>query len=231
MTYNWDESGGERPAAITVRPAPSANGRRRKGLYRRRVKRWLDVAGVLAVLPVAAPLIAFFALLVRLDGGPSFYSQLRVGRGGSTFRLWKLRTMVIDADERLEAHLRSDPAARIEWDVTQKLKHDPRVTPVGRFLRRSSLDELPQLGNVLLGDMSLVGPRPMLPTQREDYSGHAYYELRPGLTGPWQVTTRHESSFAQRAVFDNEYGQKISLLTDLRLLMKTVVVVFQATGR
>ena len=127
--------------------------------------------------------------------------------------------MVIDADQRLAAHLAADPALRAEWDETQKLKNDPRITAVGRLLRKTSLDELPQLWNVLKGDMSLVGPRPMMPEQRALYPGRAYYSMRPGLTGPWQVSDRNETSFAGRAEFDAAYARRMSLRTDLVILL------------
>jgi lipopolysaccharide/colanic/teichoic acid biosynthesis glycosyltransferase len=142
----------------------------------------------------------------------------------------KLRTMVPDADRMLEQFLDRNPEARLEWNSTQKLKADPRITPVGRLLRKTSMDELPQLWNVLIGDMSLVGPRPMMPSQRSLYSGVAYYALRPGITGPWQVSDRNEVEFSKRAEFDREYEEDISLLTDLGLLLATMRVVIKGTG-
>ena len=138
--------------------------------------------------------------------------------------------MVVDADARLAAHLAADPALRAEWDETQKLKRDPRITAVGRLLRKTSLDELPQLWNVLKGDMSLVGPRPMMPEQRALYPGRAYYQMRPGLTGPWQVSDRNAVSFAGRAEFDADYARRMSLATDLCILFLTVWVVLRGTG-
>lgn len=138
--------------------------------------------------------------------------------------------MVKDADARLETHLASDNAARGEWDTTQKLKADPRITPFGRFLRKSSFDELPQLWNVLKGDMSLVGPRPMMPEQAPLYPGEAYYTLRPGITGLWQVSERNATAFADRAHYDTRYEQSLSLVTDLRILMATIRVVLRGTG-
>ncbi len=138
--------------------------------------------------------------------------------------------MVPDAEMRLQACLAEDPKARAEWDATQKLKDDPRVTRMGRFLRKSSLDELPQLWNVLRGDMSLVGPRPMMLSQRAMYPGTAYYALRPGITGFWQVSERNDCEFAQRARFDADYQSRVSFLVDLTILMRTVRVVLRATG-
>ena len=200
------------------------------GLYRNRGKRLLDIVAVLLGAPFVLPIVLLLGLIVSRDGGRAFYSQPRVGRGGRVYTIWKLRTMVADADSRLEAHLEADPAARREWDETQKLKNDPRITRFGRLLRKSSLDELPQLWNVLRGDMSLVGPRPMMVDQQPLYPGHAYYALRPGITGPWQVSERNESSFADRARFDTQYARDLSLGTDLKLLGATVRVVLRATG-
>jgi lipopolysaccharide/colanic/teichoic acid biosynthesis glycosyltransferase len=199
-------------------------------LYRNWIKRPLDIAIVVLCAPFWLPLIIVLALVVSSDGHSPFYGQLRLGRGGRVFRIWKLRSMTIDADARLEAYLEACPAARAEWDENQKLRHDPRVTLVGRVLRRGSLDELPQLWNVLMGDMSLVGPRPMLPNQASLYPGSAYYEVRPGITGLWQVKARNSSSFAARARFDLQYVQTLSFVQDIRLLLATAVVVFKGTG-
>jgi exopolysaccharide production protein ExoY len=201
-----------------------------EGIYAGCLKRGFDVAAVLLALPFVALLILFLAFLVRRDGGPSFYVQDRVGRGGRTFRLWKLRTMVVDADQRLAQHLAVNPRARAEWEESQKLKKDPRVTRLGRLLRRTSLDELPQLWNVLRGDMSLVGPRPMMPSQRPLYPGQTYYRLRPGLTGFWQISDRNETSFAGRALYDAAYADRLSFLTDLVVILRTVRAVLRATG-
>lgn len=200
------------------------------GFYRRRVKRWIDLALILLAAPFVLPLVLLLALLVRSDGGPAFYTQDRVGRGGKIFRLYKLRSMVTDADARLAAHLAADPAMRAEWAESQKLKNDPRITAVGRFLRKTSLDELPQLWNVFKGDMSLVGPRPMMPQQRPLYPGRAYYRMRPGLTGPWQVSDRNAGSFAGRAEYDTDYLHRMSPLTDLTILFLTFWVVLRGTG-
>ena len=200
------------------------------GLYARRVKRALDVACVLLGAAAALPVILVAALLARLDGGPAFYGQARVGRGGRIFTCWKIRTMAVDADARLEALLAADPAAAAEWRERQKLSNDPRVTRLGRVLRATSLDELPQLWNVLVGDMSLVGPRPMTPAQRELYPGSAYYALRPGITGYWQVSERNGCAFAGRAAHDARYAREIGFLTDLGVLARTVGVVLRPTG-
>lgn len=211
-------------------PAHEAVPLRRGGLYRNRAKRVLDLLAVLLAAPMILPVVLVLAALVALDGHKPFYSQQRLGVGGRAFRLWKLRSMVPDADALLEQYLAADEDMRREWDETQKLKNDPRITRVGRFIRKTSLDELPQLWNVVIGDMSLVGPRPMIVGQESMYPGTAYYRLRPGLTGPWQVSDRNESSFAARAGFDDEYEQRLSFGHDFGILLKTVMVVLRGTG-
>lgn len=204
---------------------------RRDKIYRRGVKRVLDLSLVLLALPIIMPTILVLAALIAAQGHSPFYRQDRLGRGGRIFTLWKLRTMVPDADTRLREHLEHDDHARQEWNAFQKLRYDPRITQLGQFLRKTSLDELPQLWNVLKGDMSLVGPRPMMPEQSSLYPGHAYYLLRPGLTGFWQVSDRNASTFAQRAEFDADYERKLSLATDVKVLVETVGVVFRCTGQ
>jgi exopolysaccharide production protein ExoY len=203
----------------------------RDRVYRRYVKRVFDVVLVLAAFPIIFPTVLCLALLIAIQGHSPFYRQHRVGRGGRVFTMWKLRTMVPNADKRLKDHLEQDQTARSEWDAFQKLRYDPRITPLGKFLRKSSMDELPQLWNVLVGDMSLVGPRPMMPEQKPLYPGHAYFLLRPGVTGLWQVSDRNNSTFAQRAEFDAVYERDLSLLTDVKLLVATVGVVFRCTGK
>ncbi|MFP7672160.1 sugar transferase [Marivita sp. S0852] len=201
-----------------------------KGFYRKHAKRIFDIVLVLmAAVPVLI-VLAVCAVLIARDGGSPFYSQMRVGRFGKTFKMWKLRTMVANADKALEKHLAENPAARAEWAHNQKLRNDPRITKVGHILRKTSLDELPQLFNVLTGDMSIVGPRPMLVNQQAMYPGAAYYALRPGLTGFWQISERHESSFADRATYDADYLDKVTLAQDVSVMWKTVSVVTKGTG-
>ncbi len=207
-----------------------ALGRPATQLYRDYLKRALDISFILLVSPIALPLVAILALVASRDGASPFYTQARVGRNGVVFTMYKIRTMVSDADARLEKHLAENPGARIEWDSTQKLKKDPRITAIGTFMRRSSLDELPQLLNVLRGDMSLIGPRPMMVSQKALYPGRTYYELRPGITGLWQVSDRNESTFADRARFDTTYGKTLSFKNDLMILFKTVGAVLRCTG-
>lgn len=199
-------------------------------LYRGFGKRLLDITLVLIAAPVVLPVVLLCALMVSRDGGQPFYSQERVGRNGRIYTMWKLRSMVPNAKARLEAYLEANPEARDEWDSKQKLAKDPRITRVGRLLRKTSLDELPQLWNVLRGDMSLVGPRPMMPEQKKCYPGVDYYDLLPGITGSWQVSARNESTFAERAFFDTDYKRKLSLKEDVRILSATVRVVLRATG-
>ncbi|MWD29570.1 sugar transferase [Aquicoccus sp. SCR17] len=209
---------------------PTGSIRPRRGVYRNRGKVFLDILLVTISLPVLLPVIAILALLVSLDGGAPFYRQRRLGRNGRVFQMLKLRTMVPDAEAQLEACLARDPEARREWKSKQKLCHDPRITRLGVILRRTSLDELPQIWNVLKGDMSLIGPRPMMVDQEGLYPGRAYYALRPGITGLWQVFGRNGTSFAERARFDDAYDASLSLGTDLRVLVRTVWVVLRCTG-
>lgn len=193
-------------------------------------KRIMDIGLVTLSLPFILPLIGALWLIVRLDGGAGFFRQKRLGADGTVFDCLKLRTMVPDAEARLQQAMAQDPELRREWTVHQKLKYDPRITRVGRFLRRSSLDELPQLWNVMRGEMSLVGPRPMMPEQAALYPGPIYFGHIPGITGLWQVTARHMTSFAARAHYDRIYARKASLKTDISLLLKTVRAVVQGTG-
>jgi lipopolysaccharide/colanic/teichoic acid biosynthesis glycosyltransferase len=165
-----------------------------------------------------------------LRGERPFYSQRRVGLGGRTFVMWKLRSMVADADDHLAKHLRENPDAREEWARHQKLRNDPRITPYGRFLRKLSLDELPQLWNVLIGDMALIGPRPMMPHQRALYHGLAYYAMRPGVSGFWQVSERNDAEFTSRVHFDEKYDREISFTTDVMLILRTLRVMLRGTG-
>lgn len=215
------------PLGIRQAPHPQGQG----GPYRRWGKRGIDLALVLFTAPVWIALIAVIAFLTLIDGGSPFYSQPRVGRSGRVFRMWKIRSMVRNADRLLADHLAGDPRARDEWDRMQKLSNDPRVTRLGCFIRKTSLDELPQLWNVLRGDMSLVGPRPILVDQRDRYQSCAYDRLLPGLTGPWQVSSRNSASFAERAGFDAEYEATLSAKEDARLILRTFLVVFRATGK
>ncbi|MEM9435416.1 MAG: sugar transferase [Pseudomonadota bacterium] len=198
--------------------------------YRRVGKRVLELALILLALPVVLPVIALVAILVACDGHRPFYVQKRVGEGGRNFDMLKLRTMVPNAAANLDAYLRANPEAAAEWAADQKLKNDPRVTRIGHFLRKTSLDELPQLFNVLNGTMSLVGPRPMMPCQKDSYGGSAYYRLKPGITGLWQISDRNECEFSGRASYDELYDRVLSLRLDVAILIRTVGVVLRGTG-
>ena len=200
-------------------------------LYASYVKRFLDIFLVLLSAALVVPAVFIFIVLIKRDGGSAFYRQSRVGRDGEIFECLKLRSMVSGADELLEEHLAENPSARAEWDEYQKLKNDPRVTRMGQFLRQSSLDELPQLWCVLKGDMSIVGPRPFLPEQRGMYAGQTYYQVRPGITGLWQVEDHNESCFSARAGFDDTYAKSITFLGDLKIMFRTVWVMLNGRGR
>lgn len=196
-------------------------------------KRAFDILLALLILPVVAPVLAILWFLTRLDGGPGLFGQERVGKDGRRFTCWKMRTMVVDAERVLAELCAADPKIAEEWHVNQKLAHDPRITRVGRFLRKSSLDELPQIVNILLGDMSFVGPRPFTVGQEHLYvaaGGSAYFALRPGVTGPWQIEGRGATRFVDRVRFDEDYFAKASLACDLRLIGKTFGVVLKGTG-
>lgn len=219
----------------TVFPASSSIPEvERSDLYLSGFKRFFDVTVILVILPALLPLLAILWLLVRADGGPGFFSQPRVGRDGSTFRFWKLRTMIVDAETALQEICARDPALASEWARDQKLSDDPRITRLGRFLRATSLDELPQAFNVLRGEMSLVGPRPFMAEQARLYraaGGRAYFALRPGITGLWQIYGRGRTSFADRVHFDEAYYNGSGLLFDCRLILLTLGVIFGRTGQ
>lgn len=201
-----------------------------QSFYARFLKRPLDVLLVVVAAPFVLPAVLILALAIWYHGDKPFYTQLHIGRSGRSFRLWKLRTMVANADACLADYLAMNPAAKAEWDLTQKLKNDPRITSIGRFLRKTSMDELPQLWNVFRGDMSIVGPRPMMLDQAVLYPGADYYHLRPGVTGLWQISDRNDSSFAARATFDADYAKDLSLHEDAKIIAKTVGVVLRCTG-
>ncbi|WP_270935920.1 sugar transferase [Falsiroseomonas oryzae] len=216
-----------------ARAARLADGNSRAATLRHAAKRSIDILGAGALLLAALPVFLVIAALVRMDGGKVFYAHERVGRGGRLFGCLKFRSMVADADRRLAALLDRDPAARAEWESTRKLKNDPRVTWVGRFLRATSLDELPQLINVLKGEMSLVGPRPVQAAELAAFYGPAaqhYLSVRPGITGPWQVSGRNDTSYAQRVALDVAYVTQPSLIKDIAILLRTPIAVLARRG-
>lgn len=205
---------------------------RSTGAYRTSFKRPFDCLLVVLTLPLTLPLILFFWALIRLDGGPGFFAHVRIGRTGRAFKCWKLRTMHPLAEDRLEEMLRTDPAAAKEWADHQKLSRDPRITPLGVFLRRFSIDELPQIWNVLRGEMSVVGPRPITAAELQRYGSNtwAYLSLLPGLTGAWQVAGRNTMRYEDRVALDVEYRRKISFFRDLGIILRTFRAVLSRSG-
>ena len=197
------------------------------------ISRGLDFVLALGALVALAPLLVLLASMIKFqDGGPVFYPHTRLGRGGARFGCLKFRTMCVDAPERLASLLANSPRARAEWLATHKLKADPRVTPLGRFLRNSSLDELPQLLNVLRGDMSLVGPRPIVEGEIGYYGElfELYCQVRPGITGLWQVSGRSDTTYTERVALDAQYVRSKCLALDLEILLKTIPAVVQRKG-
>ena len=211
-----------------TRPRASLRTRLRPAL-----KRGLDILGALALLLLLLPVLVLLALLVKADGGPALYAHERVGRGGRRFGCLKFRSMVPDADWRLAALLAKDPEARAEWESHRKLRRDPRITRIGGLLRATSLDELPQFLNVLRGEMSLVGPRPVQAAELAQHYGPAaeqYLAVRPGITGLWQVSGRSDTTYAERVALDVRYASAPSLRADLRILLRTPVAVLSRRG-
>ncbi|WP_411034228.1 sugar transferase [Shinella sp. BYT-45] len=196
-------------------------------------KRSFDILVALAALVVLSPIFVLIMALVKYsDGGSIFYGHRRVGYNGSTFRCLKFRTMAENGDAILQKYLEQNPAAYEEWRTTRKLQHDPRVTVVGTVLRKLSLDELPQLINILKGEMSIVGPRPVVEDELELYEACAVYYLRtrPGLTGLWQVSGRNDVSYEKRVAFDTHYVRNWSLTTDLVIVARTIPAVCLSRG-
>jgi exopolysaccharide production protein ExoY len=195
-------------------------------------KRLLDVVGAIVLGVVFSPLIVVIVFLMRRGGGSVIYKHRRVGRGGHMFACLKFRTMVPDADQVLRDLLEHDPELHAEWVRDHKLRHDPRVTRLGRFLRRTSLDELPQLVNVLRGEMSLVGPRPVVREELLRYGRNVgiYLAAKPGITGLWQVTGRNDTDYRRRVVLDTYYVRNQNLMLDLYILVKTTGVVLGGNG-
>jgi lipopolysaccharide/colanic/teichoic acid biosynthesis glycosyltransferase len=195
-------------------------------------KRSVDIFLGILFTVFFAPLMAVIALAVCLDGGPVLYGQLRIGPDRMPFRCWKFRTMVVSADQVLEQVLTLDEAQRAEWKNSFKLRNDPRITLVGRFLRAYSLDEFPQLFNVIWGEMSLVGPRPIVEDEIELYGPNflAYSACRPGMTGLWQIRGRSDVSYERRVQLDTEYARTWSLWLDFKILLSTVATVVRGDG-
>ena len=197
-----------------------------------RTKRAMDLCGALLLLLICLPLMVLIALLVRLDGHPAIFSHSRIGVGNRRFSCLKFRTMHVDAERMLAEHLATDPSARLEWQTTFKLRRDPRITATGRLLRMTSLDELPQLINVLRGDMSLVGPRPIVDSEIAYYGEFFifYLQCRPGITGLWQVSGRSSIGYEQRVHLDRAYVENWSIRQDLSILLRTPVQLIRCQG-
>ncbi|HZT05246.1 MAG TPA: sugar transferase [Steroidobacteraceae bacterium] len=217
----WEDlaaQAGKRPA---LRATPYAAG-----------KRVLDVVGAIVLAAVFAPLILAIAVLMHREGDSIIYKHRRIGRNGRVFECLKFRTMVPNADQVLREILERDPLIKAEWVRDHKLRCDPRVTRLGRFLRRTSLDELPQLWNVMRGEMSLVGPRPVVREELLRYGRNvrAYLSAKPGITGLWQVKGRNDTDYRRRVVLDTYYVRNQNLALDLYILMKTTRVVLGGSG-
>lgn len=198
------------------------------------IKRFIDILGggigVLTLIPLT--LIIWIANRIAKDNGPIFYTQERIGQNGKIFKMYKYRSMVVGADEKLEKYLEENEEAREEYKKYKKLKNDPRITIIGKILRKTSLDEFPQFINVLKGDMSLVGPRPYLPREKEDMNGFFNYitSCKPGITGFWQVNGRNDVTFTDRLSMDMNYYYNYDLKLDIKLLFKTLRKVVMKEG-
>ena len=198
------------------------------------LKRTIDilggVCGTLTLIPLT--MIVWIANKISKDNGPIFYTQTRIGKDGKLFKMYKYRSMVVGADEILEKYLEENEEARKEYKEYKKLRNDPRITKIGKILRKTSLDEFPQFINVLKGDMSLVGPRPYLPREKEEINGFFKYitSCKPGITGLWQTRGRSNTTFTDRLTMDMEYYQNNSLKQDIKLIYKTVKNVVKKEG-
>ena len=197
-------------------------------------KRTIDIIasifGIIALLPLT--ICVYIANLICKDKGPVFYTQNRIGHNGKIFKMYKYRSMIVGADDKLEKYLEENEEARKEFDQYKKLKDDPRVTKVGKFIRKTSIDEFPQFINVLKGEMSLVGPRPYLEKEREDMNGYYKYIItcKPGLTGLWQVSGRSDCTFDERIDLDMEYYNNHNLKMDIKIILKTVEKIVKREG-
>jgi len=204
----------------------------RAAVFGHAVKRVFDIVAAVSALVVLSPLLVIVALMVRRDGGPIVYGHTRVGRHGKKFRCLKFRTMVVNSEQVLKDLLARDPEARAEWEREFKLKNDVRITRIGHFLRHSSLDELPQIWNVLRGEMSFVGPRPIIDQELERYgdAGKYYLMVTPGITGLWQVSGRNDVDYATRVSLDVSYVTTWTFWKDMGILFRTFFVVLRGSG-
>ena len=197
------------------------------------IKRGADLAFVVVALPVLLPVLFVVAMVVKLTSpGPIFFSHRRIGKDGAFFSMWKFRTMCVNSADVLERHLAANPAARREWNECHKLRFDPRITSVGLFLRKYSLDELPQIWNVFRAQMSLIGPRPIVAAEVEKYADayEDYCRVKPGLTGLWQVSGRSKLTYDERVALDRRYVASWSLFADLKILLSTFKSVVNRDG-
>ena len=208
---------------------------KKQNLVYRIIKRSIDIiagiVGCILLIPITI-LVWLVRLIKKENTGPLFYEQLRIGKNGKQFRMYKYRSMCMNADETLKKYLEENDDARKEYKKYKKLKNDPRITKVGCFLRRTSLDEFPQFINVLIGNMSLVGPRPYLPREKEDM-GEYYFaitKVKPGITGPWQVRGRSKLEFEDRMKLDIEYVNNMSIKKDIKMVWKTITMVIKKDG-
>lgn len=202
-------------------------------LYANYFKRALDLTFSVLLLPFALPILAVMYFLIKFDSeGPVLFKSERVGKDGKKFNIYKARTMVLNAEEKLAELLETNPQLKQEWDVDHKLRNDPRVTRVGKVIRTLSLDELPQLWNVIKGEMSFVGPRPIVEAEVSKYGKlfGIYKSVKPGITGLWQVNGRNDISYDARINFDRRYVEKMSLSQDLLIIWKTIPVALSKKG-
>ncbi|WP_408590026.1 sugar transferase [Novosphingobium sp.] len=221
------------PRVPVVRPVRPGGSSVRTVTATERAIRALDLTIAAGLLILSLPLLVLIGFVIQVtSSGPIVFAHRRIGEGGRAFPCFKFRTMVTDADARLQALLQSDPVARDEWARTQKLRNDPRVTMVGLLLRRSSLDELPQLINILRGDMSLVGPRPIVEAEIPRYGRHfaQYCSVKPGVTGLWQVQRNADTSYRRRVAFDVAYTRSRSFWLNLKILALTLPSVLRGKG-
>ena len=197
-------------------------------------KRIFDILFSVGVLIIASPLLFMISIIIALSSrGPIFYAQERIGRGGVTFKCFKFRSMYQDADKRLQEILNSDTTLLNEWKQTHKLKNDPRITPVGKFLRRTSLDELPQFWNVIKGDLSVVGPRPVVKEEILNHFGEkacTIFSVRPGITGLWQISGRSNTCYNRRIALDEAYVKERSVIQDMKIIALTIPRMISRNG-
>ncbi|CDB31691.1 undecaprenyl-phosphate galactosephosphotransferase [Clostridium sp. CAG:575] len=232
---NYSYSSEQAIEETIINNATTINNKKVKLYIEKAVKRVIDIiaglVGTILLIPITIG-IYIARKMLKEDDGPIFYDQLRIGKGGKYFKLYKYRSMVIGADDKLKDYLAENEEAREEYSKYKKLKKDPRITKLGNFLRKTSLDEFPQFINVLKGDMSLVGPRPYLPREKEDMSEYYKYiiQCKPGITGYWQIAGRSNVTFQDRLDLDIKYYETKSLKNDIKILLKTFIKVFVKEG-